>query len=335
MKDLPVLVLGAGAWGTALAVVLASNGHRVRLWARDRTHVQQMQQRNSNHRYLPGVPFPTALQAVEELDPSHCQSLILAIPCSALRDMLEQLKDTGARNLADIPLCLACKGMEAGSRLLPHEIAADILGDKVKVAVLGGPSFAIEVAQGLPTAVTIASTDNDLAAYFGDRLCNARLVVYLQQDVIGTQIGGAVKNIIAIAAGIADGLNLGYNARAAIITRGLAELTRLGTALGGKPETFAGLSGVGDLTLTCTADKSRNYRFGRALAQGHNQDAARAAIAQVVEGDNTIHAVLELARQHEISMPITEHTGRVINGSLSPRQAAQALLDRLPKPEAG
>ena len=327
-----VLVAGAGAWGTALAIALARNGHSVMLWGRNAEHLRQLQTERCNSRYLPAASFPDNLQPVVSLDELDVEidDIIMAVPCAGLVEAVTTL--AANFDLHRTGLCLACKGLvDAGVRL-NHEVVADIAGP-VPVAVLSGPSFAAELANGMPTAVTIAADDPAYAEHLQQLFHGETLRIYTHDDVIGVEVGGAIKNVMAIAAGIADGLGLGANTRTALITRGLAEIMRLGVALGGRTETFMGLAGLGDLVLTATDDQSRNRRFGLALGRGESPAAASDAIGQVIEGARTAQTTLSLAERHGISMPITEQVVAVINGECSPMQAVQALLNRDPKAE--
>ena len=327
----PILVIGAGSWGTALALVLARNNIPVFLWDADRPHINNLLRDTANNRHLPGYAFPENLHPVTSLLPlpDNVTELVIVVPCDALKLVLTQLKSVRAANLK---ICLACKGFEATTMSLNHHLVQEVLG-KVPVAVLSGPSFAQEVAAGLPTAVTIASNDPDTATRFSDRFYNETFRTYTHDDVIGVQVGGAVKNVLAIAAGIADGLGFGANTRAALITRGLAEIMRLGIAMGGRHETFMGLSGLGDLVLTCTDNQSRNRRFGIALAQGKSPDEIRREIGQAVEGIRTAATVARLAEHYKIEMPICEQVLRVIEGKVGTREAVHELLARRPGSE--
>ena len=331
-SDNPILIAGAGSWGTALAIVLARNGHPVFLWGHNPVHVDQLQQNRSNETYLPGVAFPDALHPVSDLSASveKLSDIIIAVPCSGLAGVLKQLVSSPAKKFN---ICLACKGLASGGQLLNHQTVNEYLHDRASTAVLSGPSFATEVARGLPTAVTIASSDNAVAEYFATCFHNEIFRIYTHNDVIGAQVGGAVKNVMAIAAGIADGLGFGANTRAALITRGLAEIMRLGVALGGKPETFMGLAGLGDLILTCTDDQSRNRRLGLLLARKKSLDVALKEIAQTVEGVRTVTDVIKLSTNHQIEMPISTQVYNVLNNDLPPIDAVRALLTRDPKQE--
>ena len=329
-NDKAILVIGAGAWGTALALVLARNDNHTYLYDSNSTHVENLIRESCNTRHLPDFPFPRQLHPIAEFLPlpEGVEDIVIVVPCEALREVVNRLKtlDTGR-----IKLCLACKGLEPDSLLLNNQVVAEVLGN-VAVAILSGPSFAREVAAGLPTAVTVASTD-DTAAHFAERFHNEVFRVYTHDDVIGVQIGGAVKNVMAIAAGIADGLGFGANTRSALITRGLAEMMRLGTAMGGRQETFMGLTGLGDLVLTCTDDQSRNRRFGLALARGLTPEQAQNEINQLIEGIRTVGVVKELARVYNIEMPISEQVFNIIQGTVNVREAVQELLARERKVE--
>ena len=327
----PVLVIGAGSWGTALAFVLAKNGHRVHLWDNDSRHIDNLIKDASNQKYLPDIPFPENIIPISNIQPAEpeIQDVIIVVPCEFLEDVLKRFK---GRHPDSLRFCLASKGLAPESLMLNHEIVSDIMGD-VPVAVLSGPSFAKEVAMGLPTAVTIASEKTSMSEYFSSLFHCEAFRIYTHDDIIGVQVGGAVKNVMAIAAGISDGLGFGANTRAAVITRGLAEITRLGTAMGGRNETFMGLAGLGDLVLTCTDDQSRNRRLGLALAKGENLDQARSEIGQAIEGARTVYAVKKLADKFQIEMPISEQIFHLINGDISPRQAVQNLLLRDPRQE--
>ena len=332
MSGNPVLIAGAGSWGTALAIVLARNQYPVFLWDHDSAHIKQLQLQRKNQCYLPDIEFPESLTPVEDLK-AHLQEInevIIAVPCSGLSGVLEQL----ATIKQDYNICLACKGLASGKQLLNHKVVSEYMGEKAGVAILSGPSFAKEVANGLPTAVTIASSQHSVATLFSGIFHNEVFRIYTHNDIVGVQVGGAVKNVMAIAAGIADGLGFGANTRSALITRGLAEIMRLGIALGGKPETFMGLAGLGDLVLTCTDDQSRNRRLGLLLAKGYSPDAALKEIGQTVEGVRTVNEVMQLSRDYKIDMPISEQVFNVLNKITSPVDAVQMLLARDPKSEA-
>lgn len=325
-----IAVLGAGAWGTALAINLAGR-HRVTLWARDATQAAAMRAAGANERYLPGFRFPAGLQVEADFGraTADCDYLILATPVSGLREILNKL------HALKTPLIWLCKGFERPHARLPHEVVAEELGAVARSAVLSGPSFAQEVAAGLPTALTLAAADSAFAAAAAQALHGPALRVYSHDDVIGVEVGGAVKNVIAIAAGVCDGLQLGLNARAALITRGLAEMTRLGVALGGRAETFMGLAGVGDLLLTCTGDLSRNRRVGLALARGESAAHAQAGMGHVAEGVFTAGEVLRRAGARGIDMPIAAAVCRVLERPEQAADVVRELLARDAKPEHG
>jgi glycerol-3-phosphate dehydrogenase (NAD(P)+) len=323
-------VLGAGAWGTALAIV-QSERHQVNLWSRDAGHAAQLREERENVRYLPGVTLPDLVAVTANLPEAlaDAELVVAAVPVAGLRDALAAVASAGG--VCDV--IWACKGFEAGTNRLPHEVAAATLPQTARYGALSGPSFADEVARALPTAVTLAANNGQFGVEAARVLHTGRLRVYSSEDLLGVEIGGAVKNVIAIAAGICDGLRLGNSARAALITRGLAEITRLGLRLGGRLETFMGLSGVGDLALTCTSDLSRNRRVGLALAGGKSLALALASLGHVAEGVQTALEVLRVANGLGVDMPITRAVTRVLAGEVTPRDAVQELLQREPKPE--
>ena len=327
----PILVLGAGSWGTALSLVLVKNGFPVFLWDAVQEHLQRLIDEKCNKRYLPDYPFPELLQPradlVEMLE--GVDDIILVIPCEGIRNIVQRIAQCSTKKFR---LCIASKGLEPETNNLNHTLVKHYLRD-AEVSVLSGPSFAAEVAAGLPTAVTVAAEDMATARYFSERFHNEVFRIYTHDDIVGVQVGGAVKNVMAIAAGIADGLGFGANTRAALITRGLAEITRLGTAMGGRLETFMGLTGLGDLILTCTDNQSRNRRLGLALAEGKGLDDIRREIGQAIEGARTADAVHSLAGEYGIEMPISEQIYQVLNGSQTPRNAVQELLAREPRAE--
>jgi glycerol-3-phosphate dehydrogenase (NAD(P)+) len=320
-------VLGVGSWGTALALLLARNGHAVRLWGHDPQEVAPLARERENRRYLPGVPFPAALAVGADLAAAVAgvDWVLAATPSHAYRETLKRLRPELPTTAG---LAWATKGLEPGSGRFLHEVTAETLGGSWPVAVISGPSFADEVARCLPTAVTVAARNADHARQVATLLHGSNVRAYTSIDIIGVELGGAVKNVLAIATGIADGLGFGANARAALITRGLAEMTRLGLAVGGQRETFMGLAGVGDLVLTCTDDQSRNRRFGLAIGRGETAEAAFATIGQVVEGAATAREALGLARTHAVEMPITEQVDRVLHHGQDPRRAVEILLAR-------
>lgn len=333
-----ICVLGAGAWGTALAIQAASR-HEVTLWARDAGQVERMRASGRNERYLPEVALPAQLQLSADLDAALSfgeQGLfIIATPMAALQPMLQALPERAA-------VLWLCKGFQAGTGLLGHEVARNVR-PQARVGVLSGPSFALEVARGQPTALVAASEDTALAELAVDAFHGDTLRIYTSNDPVGVEVGGAVKNVMAIATGIADGIpgsnpsqppGLGLNARAALITRGLAEITRLGIALGARPETFMGLSGLGDLVLTATGDLSRNRQVGLRLAQGRALADILAELGHVAEGVYSAATVLKRAQERGVEMPITEVVVAVLEGRLDAAQAVGALMRREAKREA-
>ncbi len=318
-------VLGAGAWGTALAASWAPH-HDVALWGRNTVELNAMRTQRVNSHYLPGCPLPDSLQfnpdfnaAVDDAD-----LVVIAVPSGALRPTLTAL----AQRPRLAPLLWVCKGFEPGSRKLPHQLIADLLPTHAQSGVLSGPSFAQEVAQGYPTALTLAAHDTALAQHLAETLSSQRLRIYAHDDVVGVEIGGALKNVMAIAAGICDGLQLGHNARAALITRGLAEMTRLGVQYGGRFETFMGLSGLGDLILTTTGDLSRNRQVGLRLARGQSLDAILGELGHVAEGVTTAREVAALASELDVDMPITRAVCQMLFEGLPAAQAVDTLLNR-------
>ncbi len=328
----PMAVLGAGAWGTALAISAARHNPQVALWARDAAQVADMATSRRNARYLPDVAFPDALQLSADFNATvnavvQAQGLlILASPMAGLADLLARLPD-GARAL------WLCKGFEKGTGRLGHEVAQAVR-PQVRSGVLSGPSFALEVAQGQPTALVAASTDAELTEQAVAAFHSPTLRVYTSTDPIGVEVGGAVKNVLAIATGIVDGMDLGLNARAALITRGLAEMTRLGVALGARPDTFMGLSGLGDLVLTATGHLSRNRTVGLQLASGKPLATIVAELGHVAEGVYSAATVWQRAQQLGVAMPITEAVVGVLEGRITPANAVMALMRREAKAES-
>jgi glycerol-3-phosphate dehydrogenase (NAD(P)+) len=343
-----ITILGAGAWGTALALSLAKR-HEVVLWGRNEIALYAMQRDRENKPYLPGFALPPSLQCTPDFDaalahvaaPSSSLSssadslLIAASSVSGLRAICTQIAaQTRQAQPHRVPnLVWLCKGLEQESHLLPHQIVREVLGDKLPVGALSGPSFAQEVARGLPCALTFAGTDADLCERVVEALHGDRLRIYSSDDLIGVEVGGAVKNILAIATGAADGLALGLNARAALITRGLAEITRFGVALGARAETFTGLSGMGDLILTCTGDLSRNRKVGLGLAQGKPLRQIEAELGHVAEGVRCAKAVRALARQHGVEMPISDAVASALFDGLPVTEMVGRLLSREPREE--
>ncbi len=326
-----IAILGAGAWGTALAIALCAR-HRVTLWARDPAQAAAIGSGRRNPRYLSEVPLPHSVAVTADLGVALAESdvILIATPTAGLRDALERIRPLRSER----PVVWACKGFEQASGKLPHQVVAEVLGERAACGALSGPSFALEVAQGRPTALTLAARDAGFAKRTARELHQPTLRVYFTTDLVGVEISGAVKNVMAIAAGICDGLQLGLNARAALITRGLAELTRLGLALGGRTETFMGLAGAGDLILTCTGDLSRNRGVGLGLARGEPLDAILRQLGHVAEGVYSAPAIEALAAEKRVDMPITRAVCAVLFDGTRARDAVQELLARDPREEA-
>lgn len=328
----PVVVLGAGSWGTALALLLARNGHTALLWGNDVARQARLEHERQNSVYLPGIPFPANLHvrdALAEVAKSSSRFLV-AVPSHAFRTTLAALKPLLP---AGAVLAWATKGLEPGSGKLLSQVVQEALDGEQSFAVISGPTFAREVALNMPTAFTVASENEKIAEEVASWLRDDRVRVYTSGDVAGVQLGGAIKNVMAIAAGISDGLGFGANARAALITRGLAELTRLGIAMGGQKETFMGLTGAGDLILSCTDNASRNRRVGLALGQGKKLPDILSELGQEAEGVATARELYQLAKRANVEMPITEQVYRVLYENLLPQAAVEALLRREPRQE--
>jgi glycerol-3-phosphate dehydrogenase (NAD(P)+) len=327
-----IAVLGAGSWGTALAIQFTRAGRPARLWGRGAAHLASMARERRNQRYLPEAVFPDSLHVVADLAAAidGVQDVLVAVPSSAFRELLGELAPLLA---PQVRLCWATKGFELETGLLPNEVAHQVLGSGRAVAVLSGPTFALEVGAGLPTAMTIASPDADYAERLARDLSSSSFRAYTSTDITGVEVGGAVKNVLAIGAGLSDGLGFGANTRIALITRGLVEMTRLGVALGARRETFMGLAGLGDLVLTCTDDHSRNRRFGLALAQGASVEQALRDIGQVVEGHQAARALHRVAAAKGVVMPIAEGIYGVLYEGLPAEQVVRGLMMRPVKPE--
>ena len=333
-----ITILGAGAWGTALAIALAAR-HAVVLWGREEGAMQAAQTLRENKAYLPGFPLPDGLtvtsdfdQAIGHVDASRSAQdglLIIASSVAGLRPLAQRVAGYSLPNLIWL-----CKGFEEQSRLLPHQVVREVLGETLPIGVLSGPSFAQEVARGLPCALTIAATTAVLREHVVRAVHGENIRVYASDDLTGVEVGGAVKNILAIATGVTDGMGLGHNARAALITRGLAEISRMGVALGGRTETFMGLTGMGDLILTCTGDLSRNRQVGLGLAQGKPLETIVTELGHVAEGVRCAQAVCSLADELNIEMPITRAVAGVLFEGKSPTGVVQQLLSRDPREEA-
>lgn len=330
--DEAITVLGAGSWGTALAIQFARANQATTLWGRAEDQPEMLERERRNERYLPGIEFPESLRVEADLETAVGlgPDILLGVPSHVLRPMLEQIKPylTDTHRIA-----WATKGFELKSGLLPHQVTRDVLGTGHPLAVLSGPTFAREVGIGLPTAMTVAATDPGFADELARRISNDQFRAYTSDDLAGVEVGGAVKNVIAIAAGISDGLGFGANTRVALISRGLIEMMRLGEALGAKAQTFMGLSGMGDLVLTCTDDQSRNRRMGLGLASGRSVDDVATEIGQVVEGVHAANAVRVVATKLSVEMPICEQVYRILNEGLAPKDAVAALMSRAVGPE--
>ncbi|NOQ35517.1 MAG: NAD(P)H-dependent glycerol-3-phosphate dehydrogenase [Methylococcaceae bacterium] len=328
-----ISVLGAGSWGTALAMLAARNGCQTLLWGHNPEHIAQLKEDRENKHYLAGLRFPDTLNVTSELEEvaTFSSLLLISVPSHAFKATLLNLKPFIT---PQTQIAWATKGFCADNGALLDSLVATHLFPQTPTAVLSGPTFAKEVAADLPTAMTIASANTEFANKLSGLLHNQRFRTYTSTDIIGVQVGGAIKNVLAIAAGIADGLGLGANTRAALITRGLSEVIRLGIKLGGKQETFMGLAGLGDLILTCTDDQSRNRRFGLALGQGKSQAEAVKAIGQEIEGVFAAKEAYVLSKKYEVEMPITEQTYKVLYEGLDPRIAVQNLLTREQKAES-
>lgn len=334
IQQVNITILGAGAWGTALAISLCEN-HQVTLWARNSIQCAQLKESRCNTKYLPTIPFPSQLIINSELASSlqSADLLILAPPISGLRDLLNKIKQHDFFLHQEKKIIWVCKGFEEKTAKLPHQIVQEIFDDGLVYATLSGPSFAIEVAQGQPTALTLASSRLEFAQKWARELRCSRLRIYSSNDLVGVEVAAAVKNVIAIAVGMSDGLNLGYNARAALITRGLAEITRLGMKMGGRSETFMGLAGMGDLILTCTSDLSRNRRVGLMLAQGKKLSDILKSLGHVAEGVYSAAETLRLAHQYQVEMPICEAVCQVLCNQITPKEVVEKFLNREPKSE--
>ncbi len=323
----PIAIIGAGSWGTALAIQFARAGRPVRLWGRDPGQLAALDRERCNARYLPGAEFPDALSVTSALADAlrGVRDILVCVPSHAFRATLEAIKPHLVR---DARLCWATKGLEMDTGLLPHQVAAEILGKSLPTAVLSGPTFASEVGAGLPTAMTVASETDSFARDLAESISDEGFRAYTSSDISGVEVGGAVKNVLAIGAGISDGLGFGANTRVALITRGLSEMMRLGLAVGARQETFMGLAGMGDLILTCTDDQSRNRRMGLALAAGKTVAEAEKEIQQVVEGVQAARAIWQLAQKLNVDMPITEQIYRVLYEQLPPADAVNNLMGR-------
>ncbi|MBV8909321.1 MAG: NAD(P)-dependent glycerol-3-phosphate dehydrogenase [Gammaproteobacteria bacterium] len=331
--EVPIAVVGAGSWGTALAIQFARGGRAVRLWGRDRQRLAAMAASRCNERYLESARFPPSLLLEPQLSAAlaGARDVLIVVPSQAFRAMLIELAPLLD---PDMHVAWATKGFEQGSLELPHQVAREVLGAERRVAVLSGPTFAREVGAGLPTAMTVASPDAAYARTLARELSSANFRAYTSTDITGVEIGGAVKNALAVGAGLSDGLGFGANTRVALITRGLKEMTRLGLALGARAETFMGLAGLGDLVLTCTDDQSRNRRFGLLLAAGHSPESALAEIGQAVEGHAAARAIVTVAARAQVEMPLCAMVYRVLFEQLAAKEAVRELMSRPIRAEA-
>ena len=326
-----VTVVGDGGWGTALALLLVGKGYPVRLWGAFPDYVAEMRRRRENVKFLPGIPLPEALELCDDLPAAveDATVAVAAVPAQFMRDVLGRLAGRCPRG---VPIVSVAKGIENRTLLRPSQIVTDVLG-RVPVVALSGPSHAEEVARGLPTTVAVACRDADRARRIQNLFMTDRFRVYTNRDVVGVELGGAVKNVIAIAAGICDGLGLGDNAKAALLTRGLAEMMRLGTAMGARRDTFAGLAGMGDLVTTCMSPYGRNRAVGVQIGQGRSLRDILEGMEQVAEGVRTTRSVHALARQRGVEMPITAQCHRVLFRGKDPRRAVGDLMRRAAKDE--
>ncbi len=327
-----ISVLGAGSWGTALAIQAARNGCQTLLWGHNSEHMASLSRHKENKRYLPGLKLPSSLAITNNLEEAANFSplILISVPSHAFRDTLIKLKPHINKQTK---IAWATKGFNPDDGSLLSTVIKQTISSEIQTAVLSGPTFAQEVGAGLPAAITIASTNADFSKQLAQILHNQYFRAYTSQDIIGVQVGGAVKNVLAIAAGISDGLGFGANTRAAIITRGLKEIILLGSKLGGQTETFMGLAGLGDLILTCTDNQSRNRRFGIAIGQGENREKTIKEIGQEIEGVSAARETYLLALKHKIELPIVEQTYKVLYENLDPRFAVQNLLIRDQKAE--
>ncbi|KJY82631.1 glycerol-3-phosphate dehydrogenase [Vibrio galatheae] len=333
-KEIAMTVLGAGSYGTSLAISLARNGANVVIWGHDAEHMARLEADRANHEFLPGIEFPSSLIVESDLEKAvqASRDLLVVVPSHVFGIVLNNVKPFLRQ---DSRICWATKGLEPETGRLLKDVAHEVLGEGYSLAVLSGPTFAKELAMGMPTAISVASPDSDFVADLQEKIhCSKTFRVYANSDFIGMQLGGAVKNVIAIGAGMSDGIGFGANARTALITRGLAEMTRLGAALGAQPETFMGMAGLGDLVLTCTDNQSRNRRFGLALGQGKDVDTAQQEIGQVVEGYRNTKEVYLLAERMGVEMPIVDQIYQVLYQGKDANLAAKDLLARDKKAEA-
>jgi len=339
MRPNHVTVIGAGSWGTALAVLLSKNISRVTLWGHDPEELRPIIKQRENQRFLPGIALPDNLDVKIDLEQAINDELcfVMVVPSHAFRAALMTLRnqlESTKKNINGMSLVWGTKGFDPKSGDLLSHVVQQIFPEVRRKGVISGPSFAMETAIAMPTALTLASESADAAESMSTWFRTEFTRVYFNNDPVGVQLGGAIKNVMAIAAGISDGLGYGANARAALITRGLSELTRLGITLGGKPDTFMGLTGVGDLILTCTDNQSRNRRFGLGLGKGKNHNEIKAQIGQEIEGINTVRELFAISQKHDVDMPITEQVYKIVYHDANPDEAVRNLLRRDPKPES-
>lgn len=328
VKHPVITILGAGSYGTAIAIALAGNGNSVLLWGHNPNHIESLRIHRSNKINLPGISFPPLLYLEKSLSKALmvCQNILIAVPSYGFSSVLMQLKSNLTSN---IRIVVASKGLEPKTGRLLQDVVRNILGNNIPFAVVSGPTFARELAIGLPTAITLASTDTKFSNYVQNLLHSIKtLRVYKNTDMIGIQIAGVIKNVIAIGVGISDGMGFGSNTRTALITRGLAEMSRLGVAIGSTVNVFMGLAGLGDLVLTCTDNQSRNRRFGMLLGQGKNINDAKKSIGQVIEGVYNVKEIYLLSQKYKVNMPITEQVYQILYNNKNVHDAAYALLSR-------
>lgn len=327
------VIVGAGSWGTALALALGRKGVSVSLWGRDTAEIARLQASRVNEKYLPGHELPDCVRAFDDLEQAadNARIAILAVPSGAAREVLQRC--VAVPGLRDLPWVMAAKGLEGGTGRLMSDLAVEVLGPHAEVAALSGPNLAKELAAGLPTATVIASKDRSLAADLQRLFMSPTLRVYTGEDVIGVELAGALKNVLAIGGGMTDGLGFRDNTKAAVLTRGLAEIARLGEAMGAEPKTFMGLAGVGDLFATAVSTYSRNYRVGHAVGRGIPLADALREVQQVAEGVPTAHAAMLLSERHRVEMPLFHAIQRVLSGTLAPMDAVRELMLRTPKGE--
>ena len=328
----PIAVLGSGSWGTALAIQFARAGKPTHLWGRDAGQRAAMHAQRVNARYLPEAPFPDRLSIAGSLQEALAgvSDVVVAVPSSGFRGLLTQLRPLLAPHIS---VAWATKGFERDSGLLPHQVARAVLGDATTMGVLSGPTFATEVGAGLPTAMVVASADQDFAMRIAEDLASPSFLTYISTDIVGVEIGGAVKNVLAVGAGLSDGLGFGANMRVALITRGLNEMRQLGLAMGARERTFMGLAGLGDLVLTCTDDQSRNRRCGLALARGLSVDEAMREIGQVVDGFHAARVLRAVAQRLALDLPTCEAICRILFDGADPREVLRELMSRPPQAE--